>query len=317
MQFTPKWPIWLLTFSLATLVLFSVACTAQPEAVKAVARVGEVSITAEDLAYRQEVKAVRSGEPFPAHLALLQLLEEALMVEVGRAHGVVVTDEMLAEEAARVQETSRDPDTLADIRAVFGDDEDAYRRLVLQPTLVNQLLHARFSLGHDIQAEPLARAEELLAAAQADPASLAALAESYGGEYRQMEVRNGLLISQDQALSEEGLNQDQIAGVMTEYDLEWPDYDRQFVEHVLGGLEAGQLHPKVVEDRHNFMVVRLLSRDGRDALLESVVISKLSFDPWFQTQSQRIPLLIHDPSLKTALLAAVDLPYLTDRLSDQ
>jgi len=157
---------WLLTLVLILLVLSSFACTAQPEDV---AVVGEVTITAEDVAYRQAVTAVRSGEPFPAHLALLQLIEEALMAEVGRTYGIVVSEQMLDDEAERVQKTSRDPETLARIRVIFDDDETAYQRLVLEPILVNQLLYACFSLGHDIQAEPLARAKEVLAATQIDP----------------------------------------------------------------------------------------------------------------------------------------------------
>ena len=157
---------WLLTLVLILLVLSSFACTPQPEDV---AVVGEVTITAEDVAYRQAVVAVRSGEAFSAHLALLQLIEEALMAEVGRTYSVVVSEEILAEEAERVKETSRDPETLARIRVIFDDDETAYQRLVLEPILVNQLLYACFSLGHDIQAEPLARAKEVLAATQIDP----------------------------------------------------------------------------------------------------------------------------------------------------
>ena len=92
-------PNWRLTLVLILLVLSTFACTTRP---KDVARVGERTITAEDVAYRQAVAAVRSGEAFPAHLALLQLTEEALMAEVGRTYGVGVSEEMLAEEAERV-----------------------------------------------------------------------------------------------------------------------------------------------------------------------------------------------------------------------
>lgn len=300
-------PNWRLTLVLILLLLSSFACTAQPEPL---ARVGERTITAEDVAYRQAAVAARSGEAFPAHLALLQLIEEALMAEVSRTYGVVVSEEMLAEEAERVQETSRDPETLARIRAVFDDDEDAYRRLVLEPILVNQLLYARFSLGHDIQAEPLARAKEVLDAAHADPTSLSDMAEAFGGDYRHPEVIGGHI------RSEEETDEDEIIPELAPYDLEWPDYDSEFVEKVVAGLTVGELHPKVVEDRRSFMVVRLLSRDGDYALLESVVIAKLAFDPWFHTQSQLVPLTIRDQALKEALLADVDLPYITDRLSD-
>jgi hypothetical protein len=275
-----------------------------------VALVGERTITTEDLAYRQAVVEVRSGKAFPAHLALLQLIEESLMAEVGRAYGIEVSPAMLAEEAKRVQQTSRDPETLERIQAAFDGDESAYRRLVLEPILVNQLLHARFSLGHDIQAEPLARAKQVLAAAQLDPTSMPALAEDYGGEYRQLQVIAGKLISGEE------LHEDEIIPQLAQYGLEYPDYDQQFVDQVASGLEPGELHPKVVEDRSNFMVVRSISRNGEDALLESVVIAKLAFEPWFQTQSQRVTLVVLDQDLKETLLSEVDVPYITTRLSD-
>jgi hypothetical protein len=301
-------PNWLLTLGLLILVLSSFACTTDSEDV---AVVGEVTITSQDVAYRQAVVAVRSGETFPAHLALLQLIEEALMAEVGRKYGVVVSEEMLTEDAERVQETSRDPETLARIRAVFDDDETAYQRLVLAPILINQLLHARFSLGHDIQAEPLARAKELLAAAQLDPASMPDLAEYYGGEYSQLQIINGRLSSS------EGLPEDVTSPGLEQYNLEFPDYDQQFFELVVVGLEAGDFYPEVVEDRSRFMVVRSLSRNGEDVMLETITIPKMAFDPWFQTQSQSVNIVIFDMALSDTLLSEVDVPYITDRLSEQ
>lgn len=311
------------------LLLALVLCACQPRP-EVIARVGEADITAEDLAYRQALMVARSGEEFPAHLALIQLIEEALMVAVGQAHDVVVTGEMLAEEATRVEATSRDPEMLALIRALFGDDEAAYHRLVLRPLLVNQLLHARFSLGHDIQVEPLARAQQLLVAALTDPASLPALAPEFGGEYRQLEIVAGRIRYADEPFDDTqdepfddtqgnegwgGKEGEGLPGELAQYDLEWSDYDQEFVEQVVAGLATGELHPRVVEDRHSFMVVRLLGREGEDVLLESVAIPKLAFDPWFQALSQLVPLTISDQELKETLLAEVDVPYITGRLS--
>jgi hypothetical protein len=316
--------IWLLLLTLTMLALCS--CGAQPEAA---AQVGDTTITAEDVAYRQAVMAVRSDQEFPSHLALFQLIQEALMAEVGRVYDVVVSEQMLADEAARVEATSRDPETLARIRAVFGDDEAVYRRLVLQPVLVNQLLHVRFSLGHDIQAEPLARAQEVLAAALTDPTSLPALAEQFGGEYRQLEIVGGRIRHADEPFDDapfggvysersrtaQDRQGEEVPPALAQSDVEWPNYDREFVEQVVAGLAVGELHSKVVEDRHSFMVVRLLGREGDDASLESVVIPKLAFEPWFKSQSQRVPLTVNDQALKEALLAEVNVPYITDRLS--
>jgi hypothetical protein len=299
--------IWLLTLGLVVLVFSLFACTAQPEHV---AVVGEVTITAEDVAYRQAVAAIRYGESFPAHLALYQLIEEALMAEVGRTYGIVLSEQMLDDEAERVQKTSRDPQTLAHIRAVFDDDETAYQRLVLEPILVNQLLHARFSLGHDIQAEPLARAKEVLAAAQLDPTSMTELAEKYGGEYHQMKVINGRLSTSEEP------QEDEIIPELDQYDLEYPDYDQQFIEQVVAGLEAGEFYPKVVEDRSGFMVVLSNGRNGEDVLLETITIPKMAFDPWFKSQSLLVNTILLDNTLKETLLTEIDVPYIIGRISD-
>ena len=66
--------------ALTTLILYS--CCARPERV---AQVGETAITAQDLAYRQAVLAIHSGDEVPAYLALFQLLEEALMADSSEA----------------------------------------------------------------------------------------------------------------------------------------------------------------------------------------------------------------------------------------
>ena len=91
--------------------------------------------------------------------------------------------------------------------------------------------------------------------------------------------------------------------------------DREFDLKVLSGLKVGELHPRVVEDRADFMIVRLLARDGAGARLEGVVIPKLAFDRWFDTESRRVPLTVTDPAMRQAILANVEVPYLVGRLT--
>jgi hypothetical protein len=305
-------PLHRLVYFLWLLGMLIAGCTQKPDPA---AQVGEIAISQSDIAFRQQVAEVRSGEALPAHIALLQLIQEALALEVGKRFDVLITEEMLAEEAERVATESRDPETLARIQEVFGQDEQAYRRLMLTPILVNQLLTARFSLGYDIQAEPLGRAQEALASAMAGEADLVTLAEEYGGEYRRLLLQDGQLQRADGvATAAGGPGGDELPAELTEAGEELPDYDKLFVEQVLAGLQAGQMHPKVVEDRQSFMIVRLTSRDGEDAELESVIFPKLAFEPWLQAQSQGVELAVFDRDLLEALLAEVELPNITDRL---
>ena len=82
------------------------------------------------------------------------------------------------------------------------------------------------------------------------------------------------------------------------------------------GLEVGEFYSKVVEDRSSFMVVRSVSRNGEDVLLETIKIPKMAFDPWFKTQSQLVNIIVLDNALEESLLTEVDVPYITDRMSD-
>jgi hypothetical protein len=273
-----------------------------------VANVGERSITRVDVRFRQRVMRVRSGREVPAHLALFGLIREALTAEVARRHGVVVTTSMLADEADRVQTETRDPQTLRRIRAVFGPNETAYRRLVLEPAVVNQLLHARFSLSHSIQAEPLARAKAALGAVQTGARSMPEAAEELDGTHHTLEVVDGRIRRHCEGRPEGPT-------LLTSHDVEWPDPDRELMERVVQHLEPGQIHPQVVEDRWTFRVVRLRSRRGDDAALETVVIPKLRFDEWFRSCSQTIPLVVTDRELREAIVKKIDVPFITERLT--
>jgi hypothetical protein len=273
-----------------------------------VATVGERSITRRDVRYRQQVMRVRSRAAKPAYLALFALVREALMAEVARHHGVVVTEAMLTDEAARVQEQSRDPRTLARIRAVFGGNQAAYRRLVLEPTLVNQMLHARFSLDHSIQATPLARAKHVLGAVRSNLMSIPEAATAFDGEHREVEVIDGRI------RHDNGEDLSDIPAVRKGHALDLPNADTALVDRVVRPLDPGQLHPKVIEDRWAFMVVQLVSRTGNDARLEMVVIPKLQFDPWFRGRSRSVPLAITDSDLRAAIVAEIQVPFITERL---
>ena len=288
------------------------ACNSLPSNI--VSRVGNEVITSRDIAYRRAVQEIRTGEEFPDYLALYQLLEEALMAEVAREYEVVVTEEMMLQEAARVEEETRDPDTLAEIQEVFGNDQEAYRRLVLKPNLVNQLLHARFSLGHDIQAEPLSRAKEVLTAAKRDTDSIPELASEYEGQYRKITIVNGQLIYEGQGHENSEV---ELPPELTQYDDKSSGYGQAFIRQVVTGLKEGEVHPNVVEDSHTFMVVGLLSRERNDARLESVVIPKLAFDPWFKSRVEKVEIQIYDQGLLDKLINNVDETYLTQRIKEE
>ena len=68
--------------------------------------------------------------------------KERLLEQV---YGVVLADDQLAEEVARINANTRAPEMLAEIKAALGDDRDLFARAFARPILVERELRKRFT----------------------------------------------------------------------------------------------------------------------------------------------------------------------------
>jgi len=91
-----------------------------------VCTVGALSFNKRDLVCRAAVAEVYyPGRGLP-YVALAQLVEGGLAVEVLRNLGHRLTPAMLEAEATRIDEHTRDPERLARIKAVYGKERSRY-----------------------------------------------------------------------------------------------------------------------------------------------------------------------------------------------
>jgi hypothetical protein len=93
-----------------------------------------------------------------ARLVALELRKEAVLK---RVYGVSVTDAMVEVEVRRINETTRAPDVLAELKAALGDDLARFSRSMARPIVVERTLRTRFESDDKLHATERAKVEAL------------------------------------------------------------------------------------------------------------------------------------------------------------
>ncbi|MCM2277960.1 MAG: SurA N-terminal domain-containing protein [Oligoflexia bacterium] len=105
-------------------------------------------ITRRDVERREAVNRIYYPEYSKdlKNTSLQQLVNARVLQEILESHGRPVTDELLRQEALRIDRDTRKPDLLAQVKAVFGADEPAYLRNYVLPVIVERLIYYEFFL---------------------------------------------------------------------------------------------------------------------------------------------------------------------------
>lgn len=124
------------------------------------------------IADREAVERVyynhRTGEkpPFEKTLTPEQLRELvgrdlAKEAVLKKRYGIEISDAQVAAEVARINATTRAPETLVEIKAALGDDQNRFARAVARPLVVERLLRVRFQDDEALHTAPRRKAESL------------------------------------------------------------------------------------------------------------------------------------------------------------
>jgi hypothetical protein len=249
-----------------------------------VARAGGSSIDDRDLRGRLGILGARgvkgAGEP----QALVELLGETIEAEVAGALGVAPTPEEIKALDDHATRTSREPETLAKIRKLFGADRERYARQFLAPKVTNLKLHEYFARDRELHADARRRVESVWARVRAGEV-MESVAAAVGGERRQWTVGGPADVPPELGA----------AGVGTGEDPFLP---------VVRGLADGALYGRVVENETSLSVVRRLRHKDDGIEVEAVIIRKRPYDDWYREQAGRIRIEILDLPLAGAVCAA-------------
>jgi len=122
-------------------------------------------VSASDIKIREQVIAVKSGAAEGmSEGAYAQMLHGLLFVEVLAAMGHPITEAMLEEEIRRIDQSTHDPQGLADLKkACGGGDSPSYRRIGILPDFANRVFSQQvYPRAKELQSDRRVEAEKLL-----------------------------------------------------------------------------------------------------------------------------------------------------------
>jgi hypothetical protein len=271
---------------LVALLLVPVTALAQE---RSIATVGATEVTSQDIGYRTAVERAYGNDAVPPAAALVSLINEALEREAASAVGVAPTAADLAALSRHADETTKAPDLLARVKAIFGTDRASYERTYLAPKVVNSKLRAYFDGSRELHQAERAKAEEALALVKSGKTLVEAAAAT------------GLTTRAFELPGEGQAPPAAVAGLLPKG---LPSGNAQLLA-IVSALQPGQVHDQVVEDAGGFSIVRLIALDGGTYRGETCGISKRRYDSWFRgVAAARVPRI-----LDAALLAGVQRDY--------
>ncbi len=97
----------------------------------------------------------------PAQIEKLVALELKKEAVLKRVYGVEITDAMIEAEVRRINETTRAPDVLAELKSALGNDPARFARSMAKPIVVERTLRVRFENDDKLHAPERGKIEAL------------------------------------------------------------------------------------------------------------------------------------------------------------
>jgi hypothetical protein len=244
-------------------------------------RVGDFRLTARDVRQRDEVGRLYFPDS-PSPLGLTQLVRGYQLAQILKDHGHPLTETDLTAEERRVDKTTLDPKRLRQIRAIFGNDDEAYRRVYILPELAEHAIYFDYFLrDSEIQAPSRERVAAFLAKAAQEPRRFAALAAAIPRPLARIRLSR-----------ERGIQWESDPPALTEpASADVRAQAEAWIHHIVDNLHAGDIYPEPVELPETWLAIRYagpIDPPGTFAL-DAVSFPKADFGSWLQTELARVP----------------------------
>jgi len=274
---------------------------------KAIARVGTYHISEDEVKARDRLIGA-SFEGEKRSLGLEQLVRTYVQASLLDRYAIGVTREELMEEASRLDKTGRSEDALADIKNLFGSDQDMYLKVYVYPLLVERKLRDHvFKRQPQIQRMVLDRAEAFLSRVRGSRYRFEVTARSEGLNIRYLRVtrRAGFEYFADRpdlvrtaaerraARHTYGEFRRQLARqrLLNIDPALQATVDRWF-SHIIAKTPVGEVYPSLIAQGDGWLVVRRLAPFPKNlpgALFVVVMFPRVNFAEWLEAESTSVP----------------------------
>lgn len=291
--------------SAAKLLLFASLSACAWTGDQALTQVGDFTITRAMAEYREKVARVYYPNE-PARVGLDQLIRAYILAEILRRQGRPVTESALAQEEKRIDASTRDPVTLSRIKAIFGSDQVAYRKIFILPVYVERIFYYEFFLNsQEVQAPLRKKAEEFLLQVRKNPKNFLEFAKA-----RKLTTNEVFLIPSQglewkpiQKIRRSGKSGDEAAGSQTidqikksdarlkleqrmsdEANFQRKEQARLWLDEVVGRTKPGAVFESLVDLQESWAVLKYLGGHR----FYAVTLPKVDFGSWLENEKKRI-----------------------------
>jgi hypothetical protein len=249
------------------------------------AKAGSLQIYRTDAAYKVGIEKAYGNERVTEVIALVSLINDALEHEAAGMHGVTIKRDEVAAFKRHVDKTSRAPQILAKVKAVFGRDTDSYERLYLGPKIINRKLRYWYSRNAEIHKYQRALIEKAYYLAQSGMSMEAAASEC------------GLELS----TIDYGKAKGDMPAILKQYSSASEQLAADPMMKILATMSQGQIYYNIAEDDHGYKVIKLIEKNGQQYKVEAIVVRKHPFGKWFRVQAEKIKVEILDAEMKKTI----------------
>lgn len=244
--------------------------------------------------------------------AYSQLVIGYVLAELLRREGHPISEVELSAELARIDESTKRPQQLEELKKLYGSDPGKYATIAILPDYANRRYFFEVfpELDH-VQAPLRKRAEQRLDALESrDGASLGAATES-GSDWRHrrslFHPERGFLrlpegASLDEPGSEFGRRLDEWKA--REAGGESLALHQRLEREVFSQLDPGTIFPQVIEFDRSFAIMRPLGWHDEEAgvrIIESLSLPKIGPHEYLWRQAGDIEVWVEDDSIRRAL----------------
>ncbi len=251
------------------------------------ATVDSTIITDRDISYMIDIEKAYGNNEITQEAVIVSLINDAIEHKVARLYDVFISQGEIDSFKRHVDEHTKAPHVLQQVKLLFGDDSSSYNRIYLAPKITSWRLHDFYSASHEIhkrERELIERAYGLVVA---------------GRGFRKAAEECGLRFSSFAVEDKETVQPLELGRYAVQNN---PPVKGPLIP-ILESLTPGEIYRNIVEDDYGYRVIRLRERNSETYSVEAIAVNKEPFDEWFRKQATRVGIEILDQDLKDRIKA--------------